>query len=86
MSTAVDQLEKGVTESDINELATKHFEDQTLMQVQLQSEIDTIKEAQKREYREWLMQMLEQSQANNSLPTPKYLFYLNLVQFQTFTF
>ncbi|KAK9727711.1 hypothetical protein QE152_g19021 [Popillia japonica] len=72
MSTAVDQLEKGVTESDINELATKHFEDQTLMQVQLQSEIDTIKEAQKREYREWLMQMLEQSQANNSLPTPKH--------------
>ncbi|KRT80260.1 hypothetical protein AMK59_8056 [Oryctes borbonicus] len=71
MTEAVDQLEEGVTESDINKLAEKHFEDQTFLQVQLQSEIDTIKEAQKREYREWLMQMLEQNQANNSLPTPK---------------
>lgn len=71
MAKSVDQLEQGITESDINELAGKHFEDQTFLQVQLQSEIDTIKEAQKREYREWLMQMVEQNQANNSLPTPK---------------
>ncbi|KAK4871504.1 hypothetical protein RN001_015628 [Aquatica leii] len=71
MNNAIDRLEKGMTESEINKLATKHFEDQTFLQVQLTSELETIKEAQRREYREWLMQMLEQNQANSSLPTPK---------------
>ncbi|XP_022915140.1 ferry endosomal RAB5 effector complex subunit 3 [Onthophagus taurus] len=71
MSAAEKRLEKGVTESDINALIGKHFDDQTLLQAKLHSEIDTLKEAQRREYREWLMQMLEQSQANKSLPTPK---------------
>lgn len=72
MNKAVDRLEEDMTEFEINEIATRHFEDQTFLQVQLTSELETIKEAQRREYREWVMQILEQNEANSSLPTPKY--------------
>ncbi|KAF2878983.1 hypothetical protein ILUMI_27193 [Ignelater luminosus] len=71
MNKAVDRLEEDMTEAEINEIAARHFDDQTLLQVKLTSELETIKEAQRREYREWVMQMLEQNQANSSLPTPK---------------
>lgn len=70
MNKALERLEDDVTESKINELASKHFESQSFLQVQLTSELDTIKEVQRREYREWLMQMLEEKQASSSLPTP----------------
>ena len=75
MNKAVDRLEQDMTESKINELVARHYEDHSLLKVRLTSELDTIKEAQRREYREWLMQMLEQNQATNSLPTPKYFFF-----------
>lgn len=72
MNKAVDRLEDdNVTESEINDLVAKHCEDHALLIVKLTSEIDTIKEAQRREYREWLMQMLEQNETSSSLPTPK---------------
>lgn len=71
MNKAVDRLEEDMTETKINQLVAKHYEDHSLLIVKLTSEIDTIKEAQRREYREWLMQMLEQSEESNSLPTPK---------------
>ncbi|XP_018578817.1 protein C12orf4 homolog [Anoplophora glabripennis] len=70
MNDAVDRLEKDMTESKINELVAKHYEAHALLQGKLTSELDTIKEAQRREYREWLMQMLEENQTNSSLPTP----------------
>lgn len=70
MSEAIDRLEQDMTESKINKLVGQHFEDQTFLEVKLRSELDTIKEMQKREYREWLMQMLEQNQADDSLATP----------------
>lgn len=78
MNKAVDRLEDDMTETKINELVARHYEDHSLLIVKLTSEIDTIKEAQRREYREWLMQMLEQNQATNSLPTPKYAITKNL--------
>lgn len=81
MNSAVEQLEEGVTESNINDLAVRHFEDQTLLQVQLTSELDTIKEAQRREYRDWIMQTLEQNQTN-CYYTPKYY----ILFFWTFKF
>lgn len=71
MTDALDRLEKDMTESRINELAVQHFEDQMFLDGQLRSELDTIKIMQRKEYREWLMQMLEQNQTNNSLPTPR---------------
>ncbi|XP_060537152.1 protein C12orf4 homolog isoform X2 [Cylas formicarius] len=70
MNQAVDKLEKGMTESKINDLVAKHYETHSLLQGRLTSELDTIKEAQRREYREWIMQMVEQNQAISSLPAP----------------
>nr|XP_023013811.1 protein C12orf4 homolog [Leptinotarsa decemlineata] len=70
MNNAVDRLEKDMTETKINELVARHYEAHALLQGKLTSELDTIKEAQRREYREWLMQMLEDNQTNSSLPTP----------------
>lgn len=72
MNKAVDRLEKDMTESKINELVAKHYEAHYLLQAKLNSELDTIKEAQRREYRDWLMQMYEENQASSSLQTPKY--------------
>lgn len=71
MNKAVDRLEQDMTESKINELVARHYESHSLLQGQLSSELDTLKEAQRREYRELVMQMLEQNQANSSLPTPR---------------
>lgn len=70
MNKAVDRLEQDMTESKINELVARHYETHSLLQGKLTSELDTMKEAQRREYREWIMQMLEQNQADSSLPTP----------------
>ncbi|KAG5893356.1 hypothetical protein JTB14_000121 [Gonioctena quinquepunctata] len=70
MNNAVDRLEKDMTETKINELVARHYETHALLQGKLTSELETIKEAQRREYREWLMQMLEENQTNSSLPTP----------------
>ncbi|CAG9822983.1 unnamed protein product [Phaedon cochleariae] len=70
MNDAVDRLDKDMTESKINELVAEHYEAHSFLQGKLTSELDTIKEAQRREYREWLMQMLEQNQTNSSIPTP----------------
>ncbi|XP_066152866.1 FERRY endosomal RAB5 effector complex subunit 3 [Euwallacea fornicatus] len=70
MNKAVDRLEQDMTETEINELVARHYETHSLLQGKLSSEIDTMKEAQRRQYREWIMQMLEQNEANSSLPTP----------------
>lgn len=61
------------TEQDINQLAAHHFEDQNLLQGKWNSEVDTLKENQRKEYREWLMKMLEEHQTNVTLPTPVYV-------------
>lgn len=71
MNKAVNRLEQDMTESKINELVSRHYETHSLLQGQLSSEIDTMKEAQRREYREWIMEMLEENQANSSLPVPR---------------
>ncbi|CAH1098659.1 unnamed protein product [Psylliodes chrysocephalus] len=70
MNNAVDRLEKDMTETKINELVARHYETHSLMQGKLNSELDTLKEAQRREYRDWIMQMLEQNQTTSSLRTP----------------
>ncbi|XP_044753431.1 protein C12orf4 [Coccinella septempunctata] len=70
MNKAVDSLEYGMTEFDINELVTKHYEDHSLLKVRYASELDTLKEAQRREYRDWVMKMLEFNQENSFPPSP----------------
>ncbi|XP_030748676.1 protein C12orf4 homolog [Sitophilus oryzae] len=77
MNKAVDRLEQDMTELKINELVARHYETHSLLQGELSSELDTLKEAQRREYREWIMQMLEQNEADSSLPTPSSPFIPN---------
>jgi hypothetical protein len=72
MAQAVDGVHVYSTEQDINQLAAHHFEDQNLLQGKWNSEVDTLKETQRKEYREWLMKMLEEHQTNVTLPTPMY--------------
>ncbi|XP_065214139.1 protein C12orf4 homolog [Planococcus citri] len=58
------------SEAYINEIVAKHFEDQNLLQGRWNSEIDTLKETQRREYREWIMKLLEEHQTNTGLYSP----------------
>jgi len=73
MAQAVEGVHVYSTERDINQLAAHHFEDQNLLQGKWNSEVDTLKETQRKEYREWLMKMLEEHQTNVTLPTPMYV-------------
>lgn len=70
MRRAVDNLNITTNEKMINNLVSKHFEDLSFLQGKWSSELDTMKEVQRREYRKWIMQILEDNQTNNSLPTP----------------
>ena len=72
MAQAVEGVHVYSTEQDINQLAAHHFEDQNLLQGKWNSEVDTLKETQRKEYREWLMKMLEEHQTNVTLSTPMY--------------
>lgn len=49
-----------ITEKDINELAVKHFEEHSLAAGRLNSEVESLHESQRKEYRTWLMTVLEQ--------------------------
>jgi hypothetical protein len=73
MARAVEGIHVYSTEQDINQLAAHQFEDQNLLQGKWNSEVDTLKETQRKEYREWLMKMLEEHQTNVTLPTPMYV-------------
>jgi hypothetical protein len=73
MARALEGVDVYSTEEDINQLAARHFEDQNLLQGKWNSEVDTLKETQRKEYREWLMKMLEEHQTNVTLPTPTYV-------------
>jgi hypothetical protein len=79
MARAVDGVHVYNTEQDINQLAAHHFEDQNLLQGKWNSEVDTLKETQRKEYREWLMKMLEEHQTNVTLPTPTYVYRREIV-------
>lgn len=75
MNKAVDSLnsDNSTTEKCINDLVAKHFEHFSMLQGKWSSELDTMKEVQRREYRDWIMQILEENQTNSSLPTPRYV-------------
>ncbi|KAK7873103.1 hypothetical protein R5R35_006334 [Gryllus longicercus] len=70
MSRAVEGVHVFRTEREINELAAQHFEDQNLLQGRWSSEVCALKQTQRREYRDWLVGLLEDHQASVSLPTP----------------
>lgn len=55
MCHAVDAVNVTSTEAEINQLAGRHLDQQSLMHAQWNSQVDAIKEAQRRHYRQWLM-------------------------------
>ncbi|XP_014213928.1 protein C12orf4 homolog [Copidosoma floridanum] len=69
MRLAVETLESGSTEKSINDMAGRHFEEQSLLQGQWGSKIDALKLEQRRQYRNWIMRLLEEQQTN-MVPTP----------------
>ncbi|XP_033321525.1 FERRY endosomal RAB5 effector complex subunit 3 [Megalopta genalis] len=69
MRKAVEALEAGSTEKSINEMAGRHFEEQSLLQGHWGSRVDALKLEQRRQYRNWIMRLLEEQQTN-MLPTP----------------
>lgn len=60
MTAAMKDLHDKVNETDINELAAKHLEEQCLASCRLNSEVEALHESQRKEYRTWLMTILEQ--------------------------
>lgn len=73
MCIAVETLESGSTEKSINEMAGRHFEEMSLLQGHWGSKIDALKLEQKRQYRNWIMRLLEEQQTS-MLSTPVYVF------------
>ncbi|XP_008217219.1 protein C12orf4 homolog isoform X2 [Nasonia vitripennis] len=69
MQLAVETLEAGSTEKSINDMAGRHFEEQSLLQGHWGSKVDALKLEQRRQYRNWIMRLLEEQQTN-MLPTP----------------
>lgn len=55
MCVAVDGVDIVNTEAEINELAGQHLEQQSLIHAEWDSQVDAIKEGQRRHYRQWLM-------------------------------
>ncbi|XP_048513908.1 protein C12orf4 homolog isoform X2 [Athalia rosae] len=66
---AVETLEAGSTERSINAMLGRHFEEQSLLQGQWGSKVDALKLEQRRQYRNWIMRLLEEQQTN-MLPSP----------------
>lgn len=69
MRLAVETLESGSTEKSINDMAGRHFEEQSLSQGQWGSKVDALKLEQRRQYRNWIMRLLEEQQTS-MVPTP----------------
>lgn len=69
MGLAVESLESGSTEQSINEMAGRHFEEQSLLQGEWNSKVDALKLEQRRQYRNWIMRMFEEQQTS-VLPSP----------------
>ncbi|XP_043283117.1 protein C12orf4 homolog [Venturia canescens] len=69
MRVAIETLETGSTEKSINEMAARHFEEQSLLQGHWGSRVDALKLEQRRQYRNWIMRLLEDQQTS-MLPTP----------------
>lgn len=70
MSHLVSGIGEFSSESEVNALAARHCEDQNMVQAKINSQIDSLQETQRREYREWLMKLLEEQAEEASSVTP----------------
>ncbi|XP_033215905.1 protein C12orf4 homolog isoform X2 [Belonocnema kinseyi] len=64
MRLAVETLETGSTEKSISEMAGRHFEEMSLLQGHWGSRVDALKLEQRRQYRNWIMRLLEEQQTS----------------------
>lgn len=60
MEDKIEQLDKGATSDDINDLLSKHYGRQNLVQKQWESELDARIGHQKNEYRNWIVGLVGQ--------------------------
>jgi len=70
MRRLVSALEVNSNEDDVNALAAQQCEDQNLVQAKSNSQMDSLREDQRREYRQWLMTLLEEQATSGSPNTP----------------
>ena len=70
MSLLVAGIGEFSTELEVNALAARHCEDQNMIQAKINSQVDSLQETQRREYREWLMKLLEEQAEEASSVTP----------------
>jgi len=68
MVVAVKGLGTTFDDSGINDLATRHFEHAQILESKWASEISLARDAQRREYRSWVMQLHEVVQTSSELP------------------
>lgn len=70
MQNAVRNLGTTYTDDQINQLAQLHFENSQMIEGKWQSELKNQQEVQKKEYRDWVMKVHEDTQTS---ATPKYM-------------
>lgn len=70
MQEAVRNAGTGYTDDQINRLAQQHFDNSQMIETKWMSELSNQQEIQRREYREWVMKVHEDTQGSG---TPKYM-------------
>lgn len=70
MEEAVRNVGNTYTDDEINQLAQRHFENAQLIESKWTSELNNLKEVQKREFREWIIKVHEDTQSPKS---PSYI-------------
>ncbi|XP_014665687.1 PREDICTED: protein C12orf4-like [Priapulus caudatus] len=63
MNHAVQSLGHGFNDREVNQLAARHFENQQLAESKWESEISALKDTQKREYKDFVMNVQEHTQS-----------------------
>lgn len=69
MEQAVQSLGVSYTDEQVNQLAQRHFENTQLVESKWASELSNLQETQKREYRDWVMKVHEDTQTTAGTPT-----------------
>ncbi|KAL1455226.1 hypothetical protein WDU94_009336 [Cyamophila willieti] len=68
MNKKLEEVQTGnISSEEINNLEQMHIEQQSFMLVKWISKIDTLKETQRREFRDWVMKLLEEHQRTITL-------------------
>ncbi|KAK2167583.1 hypothetical protein LSH36_26g09044 [Paralvinella palmiformis] len=68
MEEAIRKLGISSTDEQINQMAQRHFENTQLVESKWASELSNLNETQRREYRDWVMDLHEDTQTTDSTP------------------